>query len=125
MRVQALVLIKRLNWNSPPNSRPHNLAGKHTRFGTDDRAAHHANVIAEANLPANYDVVFNNYAATNARLRRDDHAFPYIAVVPDVDQVVDLCPATDARLSQRGTINAGISAQLNVVFYHYCSPLWK
>src|SRR5258706_14477770 len=116
VRVQAFVFIQRLNRNSPPHAGPDDLAGQHTRFRPDNGAAHYANVIAEADLPANHHVVFNCHAAADAGLCSNDYAFANVAVVADVHQIIKLGPTSDSCLPQRGAIDTGVRSQLNVIF---------
>ena len=56
--------------------------------------------------------------AGDAGKRDQDHVFANVAVVADVNQVVDLDPAADARLAQRPAVDGRVGADLHVVFDH-------
>src|SRR4051812_24384275 len=82
-------------------------------------------MVPETNLPADYSVVFDHHTAADSRLRRNHNALADVAVVADVDHVVELRAAPDARATERRAIDAGVRAELNVVFDHNGSDLWK
>ena len=63
--------------------------------------------------------------ARDSRLRHDNHVLADVAVVRHVHQVVELCAAPYARLSQRAPIDRRIRADLNVVINHQRSLLRK
>src|SRR4030081_3594220 len=83
------------------------------------------NVIAKTNLASDHAIIFNGNAAANARLRRDYHAFADVTVVTDVHHVINLRAAADARATQRRAIDAGVSAQFDVVFDQHGPNLGK
>src|SRR5438270_1883873 len=95
--VQPFVFIKRLNRDAPPHTGADNLPRQNARLRSDDRAALHANMITESDLPANHAIVFDCDAATDSRLRGDDDALADIAVVPDVNHVIELCSTAYSR----------------------------
>src|SRR4051812_11262063 len=97
MSIQSFVLIEWLNRNSPPHSRSHNFPGEDACFRSNHGAAQHANMIAEAHLSADHAIIFDGDAAADAGLRRDHHALANIAVVTDVDHVIELRALADAR----------------------------
>src|SRR6188474_3366449 len=101
MRVHAFVLVQWLDWYSPPNTGTHDLPRQYSRFRSDDRAFLHARVIAESHLSANHGVVFDHDTAADSRLRRNHDALANVAVVPDVDHVVELRSTPDACAAQR------------------------
>ena len=82
-------------------------------------------MIAEPNLPANHHVVFNCHTAADAGLCSNHYALANVAVVSHVDQVVNLRPAANPRLSQRRAIDAGVRAKLNIIFNDDGAPLRK
>src|SRR5262245_43595726 len=105
MRVQSLVLVEWLNGNSPPHSGPHNFSGQHAGFRSDHGAALHANVIAKADLTSNHAVIFNCHAAADSGLGGDDHALADIAVVSDVNHVVEFGSPANARPAQSTSVD--------------------
>jgi hypothetical protein len=56
-------------------------------------------MVAHADLTADDAIILYNCAAGDARLRCDDHAFPDLHVVRDLDLVVDLSALADASLA--------------------------
>ena len=125
VRIQALVLVERLNRNSPPHTGANNFARQYARLRADNRAALHANVVAKTNLSADNAVIFDRDAAADAGLSGDHYAFADIAVVSDVDHVVELGAAADSRAAQSRAIDAGVRAQLYVVFDYHRADLRK
>src|SRR5712691_5868164 len=101
VRIQTLVFIQRLNGDSPPNSRTYDFAWKYAGLRSNHGAALHANVIAKADLSANHAIVFDRHAAADTGLRRDHNPLANVAVVADVDHVVDLSASANARAAQR------------------------
>src|SRR6185369_13443690 len=104
MCIKTLVLVERLDRDSPPDPRANYFAGEHACFRANYRAALHANVISKANLATNYAIVFNCDATTDTCLRSDDHALTDITVVTHVDHVVELGSFADSRPAQRRSI---------------------
>src|SRR5438128_105438 len=125
MSIQALIFIQRLNRDAPPNSRSNNLAGQDAGFRSNDGAALHANMVAKADLPANHAIVFDGDAAADAGLAGDYHALADVAVVADMDEVIELCAAANSCASQSGPIDAGIRTQLDIIFDHHGANLGK
>src|SRR6266446_1656677 len=82
-------------------------------------------MIAKAHLSANDAVVLDNHAAADAGLSGNNHMFADVAVMADVNQIVQLRTAPNARATQGASIHTGISAQLDIVFYDYCADLRK
>src|ERR1700682_166924 len=76
-------------------------------------------MIAETHLAADHTVIFDNNAATDARLRCNHHAFSDVTVVSDVNHVVDLRTTANARAAEGAPIHASVSAEFNVVFDDY------
>src|SRR6266567_2006479 len=116
MRVQAFVFIERLNRNSPPYAGTNNLPRQNARLRADHRATLHTDVIAEADLPANHAIIFNRHAAADAGLCCNHHPLANVAVMTYMNQVVDLRAFADSRATQSRAIDAGVRAQLNIVF---------
>ncbi len=61
--------------------------------------------------------------AGDAGERDENHVFADVAVVADVDEVVEFCAAADASFFQRAAVDGAVGADLDVVFYHQCSLL--
>src|SRR5262245_10551551 len=125
MRIQTFVLVKRLDRNSPPNPRADNLARQNARLGSDHGAALHMNVIAETHLSADHAIIFNCDAAADSGLCGDHHPLANIAVVSDMNHVVELCAFSNPGAAQRAAIDRRVRADLNVVFDGNCADLRK
>src|SRR5258705_1394266 len=123
--VHSLVIRQRLNWNSPPYSRPHDLAEKNAGIGTTTRSILHPSVIAKANLSTNHRVVFNHHTAADARLSSDHHALTNVAVVTYVNHVVQFGAAADASATESRAIHARVGSELDVVFNDHGADLRK
>src|SRR5438132_12374468 len=113
VRVEAFVFVERLNRNSPPHAGTYNLPRQNARLRAYHRAALHTDVVAEPDLPANHAIIFNRHAAADAGLRSNHNPLAKVAVMTDMNQVVDLRAPADARSAQRGAIDAGIRAEFD------------
>src|SRR5258707_3939559 len=125
MSVHSLVIGQRLHRNSPPYSRPHDLAGKNACLRTNHRSLLHPGVIAKANLSPNPRVVFNNHTAADTRLGSDHHALTNVAVVTHVNQDAQLGAAADTSATESRAIHAGIGSELDIVFNDHGADLRK
>src|SRR5437016_6080475 len=125
MRVQTFVFIERLNRNSPPHAGTDNLPRQNARLRAYHRPALHTDVVAESDLTANHAVVFNRHAAADSGLRRDHHPLSNVAVMTDMNHIIEFRAASDSRSSQRAAIDAGVRAQLNIIFNDDRADLWK
>src|SRR5258707_9381204 len=112
MSVHSLVIGQRLHRNSPPYSRPHDLAGKNACLRTNHRSLKHPSVIAKANLSTNHSVVFNHHSAANTRLSSDHHALTNVAVVTHVNHVVQFGAAADTSATESRAIHARVGSEL-------------
>ena len=74
-----------------------------------------AGVFADAHLATEHDVFLDHDAAGEAGLRSNHYIFPNLAVVPDVNQVVDLGAAPDASDFERSTIDGRVRPDLYVI----------
>ena len=72
-------------------------------------------MIAHAHLAAQDCAVTHRTGTRNAGLGSDDDIASDIAVVTDVNQVVELGPAGDSGFFQGSAVNGGVGAHLNVV----------
>ena len=75
-----------------------------------------AGVLANPDLAPEYRSILNHDAAGKARLRRDDDVFANLAIVTDVNQVVDLRSAPDSGLIERAAIDRCIGPYFNIIF---------
>src|SRR4051812_2702741 len=69
-------------------------------------------------LPAEDHVVADRRAAGHADLRRHQHVATNRDAVRDLHQIVDFRSRADARLTDGGSIDRRIRAELHVVFDH-------
>src|SRR6187549_1008911 len=72
-------------------------------------------MIAETDLPADHTIVFDHGRAGNTGLRSDHDAFADLNVVRDLDEIIDLCPVTNARFAEGASVNTGICADFHIV----------
>ena len=82
-------------------------------------------MIAKTNLAADDAVIFDRDTAANPGLRGNHYALSDVAVVSDMDHVVELRSFTNSRTTERATIDSRVRAQLDVVFDNYCANLRK
>src|SRR5215470_6795716 len=108
MRVHLFIFCKRLHRNSPPNTWTHNLAWQYSCFRSNYCPTLYSRVITESDLPTNHSIVFNHNATTNSGLRRDDYTLSYVAVVTDVNHIIDLRSAPNARAAKRSAVHASM-----------------
>ena len=99
----------------PPQTSP---AG--TSLGTPDLAVRMApapivHVIGDAHLPRHHRAIAHAGGAGDAHLGHQDHVLADVAVVPDLDQVVDLGAAPHHRVAEGGAVDGGIGPDLHVV----------
>ena len=80
-------------------------------------------MLSDSDLPAQNDVVLDHDAAREAGLRGDHYVFADLAVVADVDQVVNLRAPADARDFQSAPVDGGVGADLHMVFDFQASDL--
>src|SRR2546423_13050612 len=73
-------------------------------------------MIAEANLSADNAVIFNRDTAADSGLGGAHAPFATIAVVPDVNHVIELRSFANSSAAERAAIDRGIGAQLDIVF---------
>src|SRR5579859_2750770 len=72
-------------------------------------------MFADADLSADDNVIFYGYAAGKSSLSGDNHVLAELAVVADMNQVVDLRAATNARRLQRAAIDGCVCPDLHVI----------
>src|ERR1041385_3022061 len=125
MRIHPFIFRKRLHGYSPPTTRAHNLARQYSSFRSNNCPTLHSRVITEPNLPTNHSIVFDYNATTNSRLRCDHYPLPDVAVVTNVNHVIDLRPAPNSRPPQSRTVHTSVRSQLHIIFDHDCANLWK
>lgn len=84
-----------------------------------------AGMLANPDLPAEYRSILNDDAAGKARLGCDDDVFTNLAIVSDVNQVVDLRSAPDSGLIEGAPIDGRIRPNLHIIFNDQSSNLRK
>src|SRR5438309_10139462 len=82
-------------------------------------------MLANPDLPTTHRSIIHNDAAGKPRLRCDDDIFANVAIVSDVNQVVDLRSAPDSCLIEGAAINGCIGTDFHVIFNHQPSNLRK
>src|SRR5262249_9601561 len=63
--------------------------------------------------------------ATDSSLSSDYYSFTNVAVVTNVNHVVELCSSTDSCATKCRAINARVSSKFHIVFNDYRADLWK
>src|SRR6185369_763039 len=74
---------------------------------------------------ADDDVVFDDDAARESRLRCNDYVLADLTVMPDVHKIVDLRSSPDAGCLEGATIDGGIGANLDIILDFEPSDLRK
>ena len=82
-------------------------------------------MVANTDLPSHNHIVFHDNTAGEPGLRCNDNIFTHLAVVSNVDQVIDLRPATDASGIQSPSINRRIRSDLYIILDLQCANLGK
>jgi hypothetical protein len=75
-------------------------------------------VAADAYLSGQDDVVANVGSAGQAYLGADERVVSDAAAVAYVDQVVELCAASDAGFAYAGAVDAGVGLEFGIALYH-------
>ena len=93
------IFPQRFRWRSPKRNAfsAQNFLRKNSALPPEQHAFLDAGMLADAYLSSNHNVVFNGDTAGKASLGGYDHVLANKAVVSDVDQIVDLGSAPDAR----------------------------
>ena len=73
-------------------------------------------MIAETHLAADDAIIFDRDAAADPGLRGNHHACADIAVVSDMDHIVQLGSFSNPSATERAAIDSRVGAQLDVVF---------
>src|SRR5690349_19284218 len=94
---------------------PRRHVAVHAGLGGELRAVADLLVAREADLPAHHDARAERRAAGHADLGGDEAARTDTAAVRDLDEVVDLRPAADDGRPERGAVDGGVRADLDVV----------
>src|SRR5258708_17651719 len=82
-------------------------------------------MLANADLSTEHHVVLDRDTAGKPGLGCDYALLPEPAVVPNVDQVVDLRSPPDARFVERAAVDGCVGADLHIVFDHQPAYLGK
>lgn len=64
-----------------------------------------AGVVADADLSSHDDVVFDGDATGETGLGGDDYVFSELAIVADVDEVVDFCALANASFIESAAVD--------------------
>src|SRR5437588_2032294 len=90
---------------------------------SDDRAVADFQMTYDADLSRENHSCPGCCRAGQPNLRADQVVWTDYTSVTDVDEIVDLGSSHDTSLAERGAINRGACADLNVVFDRYCACL--
>ena len=81
--------------------------------------------LAETGLPTYHDMFAKHARTGQARLRGNHGVRANLAVVADVDQIVQLHAFSDARIIERAAVDRGVCADFDVVANFHNSGLRK
>ena len=73
-------------------------------------------MVSQSRLTSDHDMTADGGAAGDANLGYQDGVFADRDVMGDLHEIVDLGPLLNDRLSQCGTIDSDVGAELHVVF---------
>src|SRR6187549_928095 len=79
------------------------------------RACPYGQVVANSNPPAHLDMVPNRDRTGNPGERRHHAMAPNLAVVPNLNEVVDLGPFADHGIADRAAVDGRVRADLDIV----------
>src|SRR3954462_7698278 len=82
-------------------------------------------MIAHTYLAANYRIILDNGAATDAGLCGNDDALANVHIVGDLYQVIDFGAVTDTCPAERTTVYTGVSADFDIILNHDGANLRK
>src|SRR6266404_231051 len=82
-------------------------------------------MVTKTYLAADHAVVFNDHTTADARLSRNHHALPDVAVVAHMYQIIQFRPTADPCATQGGAIYTRVSAEFDLVFDNYGADLRK
>lgn len=85
-------------------------------MSSDHSAGFDAGVVANADLSSHDDVVFDRDAAGEAGLGGDDYIFSELAVVADVNEIIDFCALADASFVEGSAVDGRVGSDFDVVF---------
>src|ERR1700728_696494 len=94
-----------------------------TALGNSDGSVSNFHVAANPNLPRQNYFVANVRGPSQPHLCAQKRVFPNATAVPDVDKVIDLCPASNAGFADAGTVDASVRLYLHVVLHDYVPGL--
>ena len=118
-RCQLLqIFAQRLRGSSPENHAfaAQNFVGQDAALAAEHDSRFNARVFADADLAAEHHAILNSNATGEAGLRGNDDIFADLAIVADVDQVIDFRAAANARFVQRAAIDGRIGSDLDIIF---------
>src|ERR1700761_4332105 len=101
------------------------LAGWNACLRAQDSVRADLHVFRDAHLPTNDGAVTDSAATRNAGLCGDHHIAPDRDIVADVDEIIELGAAANARLFERTAIDGGIRADFDIVFDDQSALLGK
>src|SRR5579872_2835370 len=101
------------------------LAAEHAGLPSKHHARSDCGVVADSHLARENRAVAYFARAGDSSERDQNDVFADIAVVADMDEIIDLCAAANTGLCQGSAIDRGICADLNVIFDHQRALLRK
>ena len=110
------VLTQRTCRYSPNGfSGTHCLPGQNAGFTADDGSCFDPRLFANAGLTADDCVIANNNAAREPGLGRDSDMLPNLAIMANVNQVIELGSISDSRDPQCCPVYTRVRAQFHVI----------
>src|SRR4051794_23105494 len=91
------------------------MRGQNTALAADDGLRLDVRVFANSGLPADDRIIANHDATGKAGLRCDHHVLTYVAIVSDVNQVIEFSTFTEFGGTERCSINTRIRTNFDVI----------
>src|SRR5712691_13327403 len=88
---------------------------RHAGLGGDHGSRADRDVVRDTNLARQHGPASYRAGARDADLRHQDDVLSHVAVVADLDEVVDLAAPPDPGFTERRAVDGGIGADLDVV----------
>ncbi len=94
-----------------------NIVGNSTLCGGNYSITNRA-VASDADLPGENHVVADLRGTGEAHLRTQQGSLTYFRTVSNLDEVVDLRPASNSRFADAGAIDTGVGLNFHIIFEH-------
>src|SRR5262249_8393600 len=97
---------------------------RHGRTGRKAHAISDVAMVGNAHLSAKDDKIAELAAPGNSNLAHDDAVPPYVGVVPNLDQIINLGPFADNGVAQGTAVNRGTGSDFDLILDDDAPQLW-